>query len=34
MLPNFKNVEDYDPTKLEGREPDPLLKITSDYQRI
>lgn len=35
VLPNLKVVEEYDPTKLlEGREPDPLLNITNDYQRI
>lgn len=35
VLPNFKDVEEYKPTKLlEGGEPDLVLNITNDYQRV
>lgn len=35
VLPNFKDVKECDPTKLlEGREPDLLVSVTNDYQRM
>lgn len=34
VLPNFKDMEEWTPTKLlESREPELLLNITNDYQR-